>query len=414
MNNYNTYHIGSNINELEKSPLPAGAADELGHYPFFCSGSEPKTISTWLVDTTAILMGTGGIASIHLGKGKFSYSTDTWAFQSKKSGEETEFIFRKLAFIIDKINYTAFEGTGLKHLRKKYIRDLILQLPKPAIQLRINEILSTIDTAIEKTDEVIKKYRQVKSGLMHDLFTRGVTSDGKLRPPREQASELYKETSIGWIPKEWDLPTASSICFPITKGTTPSKFESHYVDELIPFIRVENLSFDGSLNFTLNDLFITKAIHQSELNRSIVLPNDILMNIVGPPLGKVSLISDEFPQWNTNQAIAIYRVKNNLHRKYLLFYLLSKISQKWFWTRSKRTSGQVNLTLELCSNLPVPIPKDDQELTFITKSINIIYLRIAAESKKLMKLQKQKFGLMNDLLSGEILVKSNTKELESV
>ena len=39
---------------------------------------------------------------------------------------------------------------------------------------------------------------------MHDLFTRGIGADGQLRPPREQAPELYQQTPIGWIPKDWD------------------------------------------------------------------------------------------------------------------------------------------------------------------------------------------------------------------
>ena len=40
---------------------------------------------------------------------------------------------------------------------------------------------------------------------MHDLFTRGVTPDGKLRPTRAEAPQLYKESPLGWIPKEWEV-----------------------------------------------------------------------------------------------------------------------------------------------------------------------------------------------------------------
>ena len=41
--------------------------------------------------------------------------------------------------------------------------------------------------------------------MMHDLFARGLTPDGKLHLPREEeAPDLYKETPTGWIPKEWD------------------------------------------------------------------------------------------------------------------------------------------------------------------------------------------------------------------
>ena len=46
---------------------------------------------------------------------------------------------------------------------------------------------------------------------MHDLFTRGVTADGKLRPPREQAPELYQETPVGWIPVEMGLRRTSKF-----------------------------------------------------------------------------------------------------------------------------------------------------------------------------------------------------------
>jgi type I restriction enzyme S subunit len=54
-------------------------------------------------------------------------------------------------------------------------------------QRRIAEILSTLDETIEQTEALIAKYQQIKAGLMHDLFTRVVTPDGRLRPTRTQA-----------------------------------------------------------------------------------------------------------------------------------------------------------------------------------------------------------------------------------
>ncbi len=77
--------------------------------------------------------------------------------------------------------------------------------PQPPQQRRIAEILSTLDETIEQTEALIAKYQQIKAGLMHDLFTRGVTPDGKLRPTRAEAPQLYKESPLGWIPKEWEL-----------------------------------------------------------------------------------------------------------------------------------------------------------------------------------------------------------------
>ncbi|WP_435548645.1 restriction endonuclease subunit S [Desulfobacterium sp. N47] len=307
-------------------------------------------------------------------------------------------------------------GTGVPHVPKDLMKILKLKYPKEnKYQKKVALILETVDQAIEKTEALIYKYQQIKAGLMHDLFTRGVTADGKLRPLREQAPELYKETPIGWIPKEWDIVRASDICHPITKGTTPSTFINNANRiKSIPYIRVENLSFNGSLRFDMDSLFVSNIIHNSELARSKVFPGDILMNIVGPPLGKVSLITDEYEEWNTNQAVSIYRVLHQRYRLYLLYYLLSDFAQKWFYLRSKRTSGQVNLTLEMCSNLEMPLPKNEGELASISNILSQIFEKINIENNFRIKLKKQKSGLMNDLLTGKVQVTIDQEETTHV
>jgi type I restriction enzyme S subunit len=74
----------------------------------------------------------------------------------------------------------------------------------PEQQRRIAEILGTVDEVIEQTEALIAKQQQVKAGLMHDLFTRGVTATGTLRPPPAEAPHLYQDSPLGPIPKEWD------------------------------------------------------------------------------------------------------------------------------------------------------------------------------------------------------------------
>ncbi|MBP7492463.1 MAG: restriction endonuclease subunit S, partial [Rhodoferax sp.] len=86
-----------------------------------------------------------------------------------------------------------------------------IALPPLTQQRKIATILSTIDTAIEQTEALIEKYQYIKAGLMHDLFTRGVLPTGQLRPLREQAPELYQETAIGRIPREWKVSRLATI-----------------------------------------------------------------------------------------------------------------------------------------------------------------------------------------------------------
>ena len=59
---------------------------------------------------------------------------------------------------------------------------------------------------IEKTEAAIAKYQALKQGMMHDLFTRGIdVKTGKLRPSYQDAPELYQESDLGMIPKDWEV-----------------------------------------------------------------------------------------------------------------------------------------------------------------------------------------------------------------
>ena len=52
--------------------------------------------------------------------------------------------------------------------------------------------------------------------MLHDLFTRGIDpASGKLRPAYEDAPELYKESRLGWIPKEWEVEEIAQVIQPI-------------------------------------------------------------------------------------------------------------------------------------------------------------------------------------------------------
>jgi type I restriction enzyme S subunit len=77
---------------------------------------------------------------------------------------------------------------------------------------KIAKILSTCDEVIEKTEAAIAKYKAIKQGMMHDLFTRGIdTATGKIRPSYQEASELYKESALGMIPKEWEVKRLEDV-----------------------------------------------------------------------------------------------------------------------------------------------------------------------------------------------------------
>jgi type I restriction enzyme S subunit len=143
-----------------------------------------------------------------------------------------------------------------------------LTLPSPGHQAKIARILMNLDDLIEKTEALIAKYQAIKQGMMHDLFTRGVDEHGHLRPSYAEAPDFYKPSELGWIPKEWDLVTAKQLCHEITKGTTPSDVFIEDGPGRVPFIRVQNLSFDGTLLFDTDKAYMLSTVHDTALVRS--------------------------------------------------------------------------------------------------------------------------------------------------
>ncbi len=97
------------------------------------------------------------------------------------------------------------QGSTFLAISSSDLSSMPIAAPALALQRRIAEILSTVDEAIEQTEALIAKTQQIKVGLMHDLFTRGVTANGQLRPARDEAPQLYKKSPLGWIPKEWEV-----------------------------------------------------------------------------------------------------------------------------------------------------------------------------------------------------------------
>ena len=157
-------------------------------------------------------------------------------------------------------------------------------------------------------------------------------------------------------PVGWKLvPMKELVSSPITRGYTPSE-HLNTPNASIPFIKVTHLSDDGVLQLERDPFHLERVAHEGQLGRSRVSPGDILISLIGPPLGKHALVPTTVPESNINQAIAIYRFDDDIYRRYVLHYLRTEHALTWLRNNSKKTSGQQNLTLQVVGALPVPLP----------------------------------------------------------
>ncbi|MFL0100081.1 restriction endonuclease subunit S [Tenacibaculum maritimum] len=251
------------------------------------------------------------------------------------------------------------------------IKNISLILPDLPTQNKIVAILDKVSALVQKRENSIALLRELISAQFLEMFGDPVLN-----------------------PKKYSLSTLENLCHFITKGTTPKAKEIHKepFENSVPYLKVYNLSEDGSIDFHHNPSYVSQEIHSNLLKRSKVYPNDILMNIVGPPLGKVGIVDSSFPEWNVNQAIVIFRCKESISPIYLLATLKSKnllddIMRKAVGVR------QLNISLKVCRNIVIPVAPIELQNQFIT-----IHYKIESQKETLMKSKNQLENLYNSLL----------------
>ena len=309
------------------------------------------------------------------------------------------FLFYALTAIKEKILFQA-QGSGQPNLNKQIIDRVTVDLPPLFEQRRIAEILSTLDEAIEQTEALIAKHKQIKAGLIHDLFTRGVTPDGHLRPTREQAPDLYKESPLGWIPKEWSLKTISVIADSLVDGPFGSNLKSeHYVDEPgVRVVRLQNIQ-DGYYN-DRDPVFVSQR-HAEYLMRNAVNPGDVLIAALGDesyPVGRACCYPPELPP-AINKADCFRlrchpEVAINTYLMHFLNTAAARNQVKRFEqgvTRRRTNLGNLRRVIAALPSL------DEQEC--IIQRLAVAGEQISTGELQVEKFRQQKYGLMHDLLT---------------
>lgn len=156
--------------ELPKSRMPAGAATATGRVPFFCSSQVPKRTDQALLDGEAVLLGTGGVATVHHGRGGFAWSTDTWALTPTEEACG-KWLHETLVAARERIDQIAFKGSGLRHLDKHAMRAWRIACPPKTEQTRIASVLAWQEAQIEDLRKARKVEQKRLTWLVDELLS---------------------------------------------------------------------------------------------------------------------------------------------------------------------------------------------------------------------------------------------------
>lgn len=294
-------------------------------------------------------------------------------------------------------------GSAIPNLQSSlYAKCKLTYVPGSTVQQRIGEILSTVDEAFEQTEALIVKMQQIKAGLMHDLFSRGVTADGQLRPPREEAPQLYKESPLGWIPKEWGTCRIGSLLNRIIdyRGKTPVKTVSG-----VTLITAKNIRM-GFIDPEPRE-YIGDEDYVTWMTRGIPVSTDVLFTTEAP-LGNVAQVGTS-ERIAFAQRVIILQPKEGIQPGWLKFRLMSSDFQSGV---ARRASGTTALGIKQSEfrRVLVSYPLERNEQDAIEKRLLALEEAVWSNLGKVEKLSTIKTAVMSDLLTGRVQI---SRDLEA-
>jgi len=360
----------------------------------YYKGEYPKE---YIIEEGDILIGMDGDFHIVKWKNKTKALLNQRIMKvAQKEGAEINieyFYYFLFPFLYDVWEKTT--ATTVKHLSTYDVSEAEVEFPKFEVQTKIALILSTCDAVIEKTQAAIAKYKAIKQGMLQDLFTRGVVSEKvkaksekgewmekeiwKLRPRYQDAPELYKESKLGWIPREWEVLPVSSVSENLDGARIPVKQEDRDMQqEVYPYYGAS-----GIIDYVEDYIF----------DESLILLGEDGENVISRNLPLAFKVSGKI--WVNNHAHVLKPIPTIVTIDFLC-EMLESIN----YSTIVSGTAQPKITQGALSEVLLPIPNMDEQLLMSERIVSITK-KLQTEQTYLQKMQSLKKGLMEDLLSGK-------------
>ena len=243
-------------------------------------------------------------------------------------------------------------GVNINNIRNEYITDTPFPIPPLEEQKRIVShielLFAKLDEAQEKAQEVVDGFETRKAAILHKAFSGELTAK-------------WREEN-GVKSNDWELTNLQDVCEKIVCGKTPTEYIAEHGE--VPFLKVYNI-VDNQIDFETNPQFIPQSIQHGKLKSSVLKPNDVIMNIVGPPLRKIAIIPDTYPEWNMNQAIVRFRPREGLSHKFLYYALINPETLDDVIAATRGVVGQANISVSQSRSLTINMPSWDEQIEVV-------------------------------------------------
>jgi type I restriction enzyme, S subunit len=263
---------------------------------------------------------------------------------------------------------------SLKNISKESFLSLEVITPPLIEQVKIADILSCWDRAIEQTEKLIAAESRLKRGLMRRLLTG-----------EKRFAEFGEQ--------KWKRVRLNEIC-EINRSALSEK-----TDPAFKFFYLDISSVDkGKVSPPASKIRFKDAPSRA---RRIVRKNDILMSTVRPNLQAIAWFTDEADDVIASTGFAVITAKREADAAFVYHSLFSV-----------ETTRQINALIagtnypavnpSQVGALKISLPQIDEQRRIAT-ALNACDRRLGLLLERLAALKRQKQGLMQKMLTGQVL-----------
>jgi type I restriction enzyme, S subunit len=328
----------------------------------------------------------------HSGELIAACSTEFWPLIPKTARISLDFVkcfLESREFRADPRIAPASSTRSHQRIKRKAFEKFSFVLPPLSEQKKIATILTSVDEAIEATEEAIEQTRRVKKGLLQELVTRGV------------GHTEFQETAIGEIPKGWEVRKLGDVLAePTRNGYSPVCLEEPTGKWVLGL---------GALTPDGLDMREVKAAPPGnpKVDNALLEEGDVLVSRSNTieRVGYAAVYQGDLP--NCSYPDLMIRARPDatvLLPRFLNAHLWTTYARRYFQGAAAGTSGSmVKITGSVLRNIRVPLPSLAEQHQIVER-LDHLETVVTRSRDVLREMQRTKQGLLQDLLTGTVRV----------
>lgn len=302
------------------------------------------------------------------------------------------YLFRTAAYMNEVNKYSR----GIVTDRNRLYWDEFKQMPSPFPPTEEQRVIATfldhhgqlVRRLIRNRMSLIEVLNEQKEAIVCRTITGGV--DGSARCQ-----------SLG----SHGLVSLRHLATKFGSGVTPRGGASVYKEVGVPFLRSQNIHFDG---LRLNGVARISSDLHNELAGTHIRPGDVLLNITGASIGRVCAVPMSFVEGNVNQHVCIIRPRpDRLVAEYLSAYLSTPFMQREIYVEQNGASRE-GLALDSIKAFKIAVP-DLGEQQRIVQAIGLLTARLVRTcrnaEREIALIQEHRTRLISDVVTGKVDVR---------